>query len=74
MSASLYWEPAARQRSKPLPDALKFALRKRYNGEAVLDRHDVPYLEGLRDADVEGAQDLIDLIEKHDAVRIWEES
>ena len=73
MSTNLYWEPADRK-MKDLPASLKFALRKRYGGtvnETMTDR-DIPYLEGLRDAGVEGAQALIEAIEKHEAISVIE--
>lgn len=58
------------------PDELKYALRKRY-GDFVktrLDTEAIPYLEGLRDAGVSGADDLIQLIAKNGRYEIWEES
>lgn len=72
MSASLLWSPVSD--GKTLPDALRFALEKRHpqwSGELEYGARDLPYLQGLRDAGVDGAQDLIDIIEKHDQVRLW---
>lgn len=74
VSSTLTWEPAHRKKND-LPTALKWKLQKRYFG-VVSDRQmeysDIPYLEGLRDADVEGAQELIDAIEKHEVVIVTE--
>jgi hypothetical protein len=75
MSSNLYWEPTQRPK-KDLPDALKFALRKRASDghvEMVMDTNDLQYLYGLRDAGVKGADDLIEAIQKHGEVRVWEQ-
>lgn len=73
MSATLHWAPRDNRRS--FDDALRFALQKRYggqwHGDMVLSESDLPYLEGLRDAEIGGAQDAIDAIETHDVIRIW---
>lgn len=73
MTMSLYWEPADRK-MYDLPDALKFVLRKRYGFPVHerMDESDIPYLKGLCDADIEGAQALIDAIEKFGAVVVQE--
>jgi hypothetical protein len=74
MSANLKWTPS-KHTGHDLPDALRFALEKnpsgndrRHFGEAS-----IPYLEGLRDAGIDGAQQLIDAIEKCGDVEVyWE--
>lgn len=76
MSSNLYWKPVMKE-SNDLPDELKYALQKRYEGYiegTILEYDDISYLEGLRDAGVKGAQDLIEAIKQHDLVRIWETS
>ena len=76
MSSSLYWEPVNKE-NKYFPDELKYALRKRFGSlieRVALNYDDVSYLEGLRDAGVKGAEELISAIEKHDEVVIWEAS
>lgn len=76
MGTNLYWEPVERkQNSVGGDDGLKWALRKKY-GERLdveLTSRSLEYLEGLRDAGQENAQALIDAIEKHDAIRVFEE-
>lgn len=71
MSGSLMWEPAERKK-KSLPTALKWALTKRYGGDpnVTVDQNNVDYLRGLLDAGTEGAQELIDAIEKHGSVQL----
>lgn len=76
MSTNLYWEPAHRNKKSPKgDDALKFALRKRSNGHVNMrmTQSDVPYLQGLVDAGIAAAQELIDAIEKHDEINVTEE-
>ena len=34
---------------------------------------DIPYVQGLRDAGVKGAQELIDVLRKHGAIILWHE-
>ena len=67
------WKPNTRS-GHDLPDALKFVLRDKMGlmeGERIFDHGNISYLSGLRDAGVEGAQELIDAIEKHDEVVVW---
>ena len=74
MSATLKWEPQ-KSCGTALPDELRWALEKnpagtnrRHFGEAS-----IPYLEGLRDAEINGAQALIDAIKTHGDVDVfWE--
>lgn len=71
MSASLTWEPAISKVKGYLPIALRLILEKSYGirmEPTKLGKESLPYLNGLKDAGVEGALELIDLIEKHEAV------
>ena len=73
MSANLCWKPADKD-YKTLPDALKFILRDKQGLTSEKDlygRERLGYLRGLVDAGVEGAQELIDAIVKHEHVEIW---
>ena len=73
MSSSLHWRPPA-STSSDLPEQLKLVLRKKHGQmrdfEIGGDEYD--YLEGLRDAGVDGAQELLDLIDKHGKVFLTE--
>ena len=73
MSSNLEWFPLD-MKGKGLPDALKFALRKRFEEpvDMVMDETYVSYLHGLIDAGVDGASSLLEAIEKHGAVRVQE--
>lgn len=68
MSATLIYTIPANNKS--LPSALRVALQKRWDYPRSVDNSDIPYLEGLADAQVEGAKELIALIEKHGRVEL----
>lgn len=64
-----------------LPCELKYKLSRKLWGTdgsiggdpAIVGKQLVPYLEGLRDAGVEGASELIGLIKTHGTVELWHE-
>jgi hypothetical protein len=74
------WKPVT-QASGSLDYALKRAIsRKLWDtdgsigiGVALVNCKDIPYLEGLRDAGVDGADELIELINEHGALELWHE-
>jgi len=72
MSASLMWRPISK--SESLAKGLCMALQK---GEEVssisriVDEQFIPFLMGLVCADIEGAQELINIIEKYERVEIY---
>lgn len=74
MTSNLYWEPAVRDK-KRLSVELKLVLRERLpNGlNVTMDEKDLPYLNGLVDANCAGAQELIDAIEKYGEINLMEE-
>ena len=80
MSSSPYWRPVPESPlGNPLPNQIKYVLAPKYqnhdgslSGETLLDRSDLPYLEGLRDAGsgeiAKAAEELIEAIEKHEEI------
>lgn len=74
MSYNLYWMPVVDPDYKSLPDALKFKFRDLfgYPVDRELDNAAIPQLRALEVCKVEGAKELIELIEKHGSVRVWE--
>lgn len=77
MSTSIRWQPTGSGKglksnySFPLKDA----LREEYgHGAKTLDSDDLPFLRGLRAAKIDGANELIELVEKHESIDVWEES
>ena len=81
MSSTLYYLPDTPQGGIALPDELKYVISRRLwdtdgstgHGEAGMCDSDIPYLEGLRDAGIKGAKELIKAIEKHGGIILWHE-
>ena len=70
MSSSLYWKPISHE-AHHVNTELKYILEKRFIAmPAVLNHEHVSYLEGLKDAGVKGADELIEAIEKHEQIEI----
>jgi hypothetical protein len=77
MSASLSWKPVPNlEKQRLLPDALMHVLRKSTTfserADGFYSSENVPYLRGLQDAGVDGASELIKLIEKYETVELEE--
>jgi hypothetical protein len=74
------WRPPS-SLNGTLPRDLKRVISRRLwgtdgtcgDGEATMDLNDIQYLEGLKDAGISGAQELIDLIKTHGTVILWHE-
>lgn len=81
MSSTLMWRPATPLEGAALSYELKKTLSRKLwdtdgscgGGEALLGIRDIPYVEGLRDAGVKGAAELIDLLNEHGAIILWHE-
>lgn len=81
MSSTLMWRPVVPIEGYPLPFALKKTLSRKLwdtdgstgGGEAMMTEKDIPHLEGLRDAGIEGANGLIEILRKHGAIVLWHE-
>ncbi|WP_242890225.1 hypothetical protein [Actinomadura litoris] len=81
MSSSLYWRPAPREEppAHELSYELKKAIAQRawghdgslHGDEITIGPDWVPYLEGLSDAGIDGADELIKAIKDHERVLIW---
>jgi hypothetical protein len=73
MSITLHWK-IENLGSKQLSYELKKILTKKWciseAGKLISGAH-VPYLEGLSDAGVKGAQDLLDALETHKTLRVF---
>jgi hypothetical protein len=74
------WKPKQQARGS-LPKQLKRAISRRLwdtdgscgDGIVILGHSDIPYLDGLKDAGIDGAKELISLIIAHDEVELWHE-
>jgi hypothetical protein len=76
MSSTLVWEPVIKERNHALSNELKFLLRKTTGRDPVSEffcNDDINYLNGLKDAGVKGAQELITAIEKHGEIKVYED-
>lgn len=79
MSSTLLWRPVMPVEGFSLPYELKKTLSRRLwdtdgsigGGEASMTEDDIPYLEGLRDAGVRGAEELIEVLRKHSLIVLW---
>lgn len=79
MSMDLYWEPVAEQPDRNFPRSLKYVISQRYfqhdgslgSDPVILNSSDLPYFEGLRDGNVEGANAVIRAIQKYGQIKIW---
>jgi hypothetical protein len=73
MSSTLHWKLKITE-GQSLSKELKFALSRKLAGLPSIDmgREDIPYLFGLLDAGIADAEDLIDAIEQHGEITLWE--
>lgn len=75
MSIDLYWKPYIEKKGKSLPIAMKWALQKRFfqndYGPIVFTEKDRGYFEGLLDGKTEGAEEILDLLEKYESLELW---
>lgn len=65
MSSNLTIEPYINDKKIYLPDQLKFVLQKRRKSYDIVSEEDLGYFEALADADIEGAQEVLDMIKKY---------
>lgn len=75
MTYTLYYQKTAPPPKLALPDGLKFILRERYPHpiNVVLSNDlDREFLEGLKAGGVDGAEEVLDFMETHGSVRLFE--
>lgn len=73
MTTHLYWRPDVEPEGHRLPDALRHIFEKqdrRQMAPCVLAEQEIPYVEGLRDAGVEGADELLVNLQAHGRLRL----
>lgn len=73
MSCSLYYRPIHKKSYRIGDYQLRDILEKRFGYPRVLRCDDIPYLEALSDAMVEGAAELVEAILKYDEIEIYKE-
>jgi len=78
MSSTLYYKPIIEKEYKYFSDHIKWMMQKKFDVPwvtgVILSKHDIVYFSGLVDAGVEGAQKVIDAINKYGTIKIWEEA
>lgn len=67
MSGSLYWKPVSRD-GYCLSNRLRDVFEK--SGKTKLNHEDYSYIEGLLDAGIEGAEDLLSAINEHGEIEL----
>lgn len=74
MSTNLYWNPVIPKNRTHLDDRLKWILQKKYGSPISIrvDYTNVEYFQGLADAGVDGASDVIEAVESYDVIEIEE--
>jgi hypothetical protein len=72
MSANLCWAPA-RRLPNYLPYELKVILQAKHglDGRSIYTHEQTYYLQGLADAGIDGAQELIHAIDQYGQVEVW---
>lgn len=70
MSCALVWKPIYKKSYRVGDIKLREIIDKKYGYPCTLDASDIHYLEALQDADVDGAEDLIEAIIKHEEIRL----
>jgi hypothetical protein len=73
MSCKLYYKWVSQHKHSVGNHELRDILENRYGLPVKLDAHNYNYLEGLRDAKIEGAQDLLDAIAEYKLIEIFKE-
>jgi len=74
MSAHLYWKPAGdgeRIGGPALRDALMRKYMSGHGDHVALDHDSRDFLEGLAAGGVDGAAELLRLIDEHGAIDVW---
>lgn len=73
MSKDLYWIPITEERNR-LPRDLRDIVNRRFSlPTKFVKAHHWGYFEGLVDAGVGGAQDVLDAFVKHEQIQLYAE-
>ena len=72
MSCSLYWKPSG-SGNQVGDAALRNAVEKHFGRRAWLDYDSLEFLRGLAAAGIEGASELIEAIERHERIEVYQE-
>lgn len=80
MSTNLMWKPKTQSNGSLSKQLKKVISRRLWNtdgscggGVATVNETDIEYLNGLLDAGIEDAEELIDLINQYGEIELWHE-
>lgn len=68
MSGTLVWQVKPKSCYKGLPYDLRLKLENKFSFPAIVSYEIIPFLEGLVSCDIDGAQELIDLIRQFEEI------
>lgn len=71
MSSSLCYEPVDNNPTYISDIGLKQILEKNSGLPRIMSSIDINYLQGLEDAGIQGAKELIDAIKLHEKIRVF---
>lgn len=71
MASNLYWRPIC-DNDEPLDKKLKWILHEEEMLNGILSMKDIGFFKGLRAAGIEGAQVLIDALERFGHIQLFE--
>ena len=70
MGLSLVWQVKPKSSFKQLPRALLHALEKRHQLPCYFDCSQIDYIQGLIDAEVEGAEELMRIVCEYQEIEL----
>jgi hypothetical protein len=70
MGCSLVWQIKPKSSFKSLPRALLYVLEKRYSFPCYFDCSNIDYIQGLIDADIEGASELMKIVCEYQEIEL----
>jgi len=73
VSCSLYWRPVSKTHLGGFRRTVRDEMIECYGSGAIIDENALEFLRGLAAAKLDGAKELIDAIEQHGEIQIFQE-
>lgn len=74
MATALRWKPVNPPEEEALTEGLKLLFRGRFGFPCTLSRgNHADYVQGLVDANMEGATRLQQILNEHEEIELWEQ-
>lgn len=70
MSCTLVWQIKPKSSYKSLPLQLRINLERKFSFPTIVSYDLIPYLEGLESCDIDGAKELIALIQRYEEIEL----